>query len=112
MFELQAVAIEAEARVEPLQNKSYQKAYRRFFGFCVPCQNRRVNEKEQFKVQSSRFKVERDGTPPLLEGDRVGIRIPRFSPSLTSHPTSTKTKIGVIYDTKRQNCAAACQRSR
>jgi hypothetical protein len=34
VFALQVVAIEAEARGEPLQNKSYQKAYGRFFGFC------------------------------------------------------------------------------
>jgi hypothetical protein len=40
----QAIAFQPQAMIRPLQKKSYQKHYRRFFVRSGMCQNRRMNE--------------------------------------------------------------------
>jgi hypothetical protein len=46
---LQAIAFQQQAAIQPLQKKSYQKHYRRFFVCSAICHNRRMND-EQFIV--------------------------------------------------------------
>ncbi len=90
-FPLQAIAIQPQAPLRPLQEKSCQKTYHRFFVHSALCHNRRVNERT---VQWEKIREKPRGGPPGRCSASKDMASTRMFHTRLNRPTQCKVGRG------------------